>query len=92
MKRSAPAFAGAGLMQTWTNSQRNRSVKAPVLGSDAIEAGGLPVPGEEFGDLAGRMVGDAGEEVGQVELRIEAVELGGLCRRPNYAEWAGGQP
>jgi hypothetical protein len=48
----------------------------------------LPVPGQEFGDAAGRVVGDAGEHVGKVVLRIEAVELGGLCRPPNYAERA----
>jgi hypothetical protein len=38
----------------------------------------LPVPGEEIGDLPGRVIGDAGEQIGQVELRVEAVELGAL--------------
>ena len=33
-----------------------------------------------------RMGGDAGEHVGQPGLRIDVVQLGGLCRPPNYAE------
>jgi hypothetical protein len=44
------------------------------------------MPGQQFGDLASGMVGDAGEHVGQVSLWVKAVELGSLCRRPNYAE------
>lgn len=34
---------------------------------------------------------DAGEHVGEPSLRIDVVELGGLCRPPNYAEriWYG---
>jgi hypothetical protein len=39
---------------------------------------GLPVPGQEFGDTSGRMIGDAGEHVGDIVLRVETVELGGL--------------
>jgi hypothetical protein len=32
------------------------------------------------------MIGDAGEHVAQIGLGIETVQLGGLCRPPNYAE------
>jgi hypothetical protein len=32
------------------------------------------------------MIGDARQHVGQPGLRIDVVELGGLCRPPNYAE------
>jgi hypothetical protein len=32
------------------------------------------------------MGGDAGEDIAQPGLRIDAVHLGGLCRPPNYAE------
>ena len=35
----------------------------------------LPVPGQEFAD-AGWVVGDAGEHVGEIVLRVETVELG----------------
>jgi hypothetical protein len=35
------------------------------------------------------MIGDAGEHVAQIGLGVDAVELGGLCRLPNYAERAG---
>jgi hypothetical protein len=34
----------------------------------------------------GRMGGDAGEDVAQPGLRVDAIHLGGLCRPPNYAE------
>jgi hypothetical protein len=32
------------------------------------------------------MGGDAGEDVGQPGLRIDAIHLSRLCRPPNYAE------
>jgi hypothetical protein len=34
------------------------------------------------------MLGDAADHFPQIGLWINAVELGGLCRPPNYAEWA----
>ena len=36
----------------------------------------LPVPGQEFGDAPGRVVGNASEHVGEVMLCVETVELG----------------
>ena len=45
-------------------------------GAGAVDR--LPVPGQEFGDVAGRVVGDAGEHVGEIVLRVEAVKLGAL--------------
>jgi hypothetical protein len=39
---------------------------------------GLPVPRQEFGDAPRRVVGNAGEHVGEIVLRVEAVELGAL--------------
>ena len=41
----------------------------------------LPVPGEEVGEFAGRVVGDAAEGVGEPGLRIDAVEPGGGDQR-----------
>jgi len=38
----------------------------------------LPAPGQKFGDAPRRMIGDAGEHVGEIVLRVEAVELGVL--------------
>ena len=38
----------------------------------------MPVPGQEFGDPPRRVVSDAGEQVGEIVLRIETVELGAL--------------
>jgi hypothetical protein len=41
----------------------------------------LPVPGQEFGNAPRRMVGDAGEHVGDIVLRVETVELCALDQR-----------
>ena len=41
----------------------------------------MPVPGQEFGDASGRVIGDAGEHVGEIVLRVETVELGALDQR-----------
>jgi hypothetical protein len=36
----------------------------------------------------GGMGGDTGEDISQPSLWIDAIDLGGLCRVPNYAEVA----
>ena len=36
-----------------------------------------PVPGQEFVETSDRMVGDAGEHVGEPSLGVDVVELGG---------------
>ena len=63
-----------------------------VQGSRRKRCGGLrprsPVPRQQFIEPMRRMGGDAREDVGEPRLRIDAVHLGGLCRAPNYAEWA----
>ena len=53
----------------------------------------MPVPGQEFGNAPCRMIGDAGEQVGDIVLRVESVELGALdqgidraARRPPASE------
>ena len=38
----------------------------------------MPVPGQEFGDLLGWMIGQAGKDIGEPGLRIDGVELGSL--------------
>jgi hypothetical protein len=51
----------------------------------------MPIPGQQFVEFLGRMLGDARENVGEPGLRINIVHLGRLCRPPNYAErfWMG---
>src|SRR5580704_18906022 len=59
-------------------------VSARRVGRLCGSAGGverLPVPGQEFGDTSGRMIGDTGEHVGDIVLRVETVELCGLDQR-----------
>src|SRR6478752_1252350 len=46
-----------------------------------IDGCGLPGPGKQVGDLAGRMIRQSDEHVGEPCLWIEAVELGGLDQR-----------
>jgi hypothetical protein len=41
-------------------------------------AGRLPVPGKQVADAIDGMVGDAGENVAQIGLRVESAHLGGL--------------
>ena len=48
-----------------------------------------PVPRQQFVQPLGGMAGDPGEHVGQPGTRVDVVQLGGLCRPPNYAERAG---
>ena len=36
-----------------------------------------PIPREQVVDVAGRVFGDAGEDIGQPDLRIDIVHLGG---------------
>ena len=45
---------------------------------------GLPVPGEEFVQPELRLLGDAGENVGELGLRVDVVELGGADERVHH--------
>jgi hypothetical protein len=48
----------------------------------------VPIPWQQFSNPVLRHVCDASEHIGQPCLRIDVVELGRLCRPPNYAERA----
>jgi hypothetical protein len=50
-------------------------------GRSADGIGGLPVPGQKVGDASGRVVGDPGQDIGEIGLRIDAVELCRLDQR-----------
>ena len=44
-------------------------------------------PGEQLVELChGPVLGDLGEDIGQITLRLGAVQLAGLCRMTDYAE------
>jgi hypothetical protein len=66
-----------------------------LVGHRAVGSGGAlqviacggPVPGEEFVEAGvWPEIDKAAKNVGKVRIRIDAVELAGLCRLPNYAE------
>jgi hypothetical protein len=59
---------------------------AGLCGEAGLVAGS-PGPGQQIVDLPGGIGCDPGDDVAQIGFGIEAVELGGLCRPPNYAEW-----
>jgi hypothetical protein len=46
------------------------------------------MPGQQLVQFSGRVIIDPAELVGEPGLRIIAVQLGGLCRPPDYAERA----
>ena len=46
---------------------------------------GLPVPREEFVQPELRLLGDAGEDVGEPGLRVDVVELGGADERVHHS-------
>jgi hypothetical protein len=52
-----------------------------------LRAQAFPGPGHNFVDPPDRVVGQARQNVGEPGLRIDIIELAGLCRPPNYAEW-----
>jgi hypothetical protein len=54
--------------------------------SGCLEWFDADVPGQELCDAVYRMIGDAIEHSVQVRFRIEAIQFGGLCRIPDYAE------
>jgi hypothetical protein len=54
-----------------------------LTGSDTqlLGASGLPIPGQQFGDVFGRVAGGPREDVGEIDLWVDAVEL---CRLDEY--------
>ena len=80
----------AGLAHLNDDDQRKRSVKTPGQAAARCRLCGLPVPGQQIGDLAGRMIGDAGEHVGEIVLRVDAAEFG-RSRSASRARRRGGR-
>lgn len=45
-------------------------------------------PGKQLVELChGPLLSDLGEDIGQITLWLDAVQLAGLCRVPDYAEF-----
>ena len=63
---------------------RNRSARTPGQAAARWRSAGCPVPGQQIDDLPGRVIGDAGEDVGEVMLRVATVELGGFEKRVDH--------
>jgi len=79
------AMALAGTAQRWAARTTRATAAANISTGQEVHsaarrrsAARLPVPGQEFADAIDRMIGDAGQNVAQVSLRIEAIHLGGL--------------
>ena len=65
-----------GYIDHLNETHRKRSVRGRAQAASAGGVDRLPVPGQEFGDAPGRVVGNASEHVGEVMLCVETVELG----------------
>jgi len=51
-------------------------------GSGAVQLGGLPMSGQQFGDLLGRVIGDVGQAYNEANKLIHAAHLHPiLCHR-----------
>jgi hypothetical protein len=48
-----------------------------------------PIPGQQLIKTVDVVIGDPGEHIGDPGLGIDVIELGCLCRHPNYAELGG---
>ena len=64
----------------------NAKAGAAISGSVGGRHHLAPIPRQEFSQISDLMIGDPGQHVSEPGLRIDAVELGRLCRPPNYAE------
>jgi hypothetical protein len=47
---------------------------------------GHPIPGQKLVDLLRRTILQSCQDISKPCQRLDIVELGGLCRSPNYAE------
>jgi hypothetical protein len=66
---------------------RGRGFGAAGSGRELRRLLGCPGPGHKLVDAGrGPEIDELGEYVCEVGLRVDAVELAGLCRSPNYAE------
>ena len=67
-------------------------MKGGALRGRLFLAGAFPIPGQELVDPFDRMILQSCEDIGEPGLRVDVVELCGLCRLPNYAERFWKQP
>jgi hypothetical protein len=72
---------------------RGRSTDLPRFYSENGGSGGgtafyVPVPRQQVADAFCRVIKHSCQDIGEPGLRIDVVELRGLCRPPNYAERA----
>src|SRR5262249_40109404 len=57
--------------------------------SGRLAARSTPLPRQQLADAPHRMIGKAGEDIGEPSLRVDAVELGGLDQRVDGGGAAG---
>jgi hypothetical protein len=60
-------------------------VQHPMSWGRSLYLLGIPVPGHELVDARLRpAVDESGQQVGEVDLRIDLIQLARLCRMPDY--------
>ena len=75
----------AGMEQRWAARTTHGAAAANLPTGQEVGSAGrrwsaarLPVPGQKFADAIDRMIGDAGQNIAQISLRVEAIHFGGL--------------
>ena len=61
--------------------QRKRSGRTQSLSGGAGRLGGFPIPRQKLGNTPGWMIADAGQDIGNICLRVAAVELRAFDQR-----------
>jgi hypothetical protein len=64
----------------------------PTMPSTSAAPSLPPIPRQQIADALGGVIRQTCEAIGEPSVRIDVVELGGLCRPPNYAERFWKQP
>ena len=65
---------------SYASGQRRRLYEFRLCGLGHL-ACGLPVPGQQFFDAFGGMIGNAGEDIGEPGAGVDIVEFAGLGER-----------
>ena len=75
----------AGTEQRWAARTTHGTAAANLPTGQEVSSAGrrwsaarLPVPGQKFADAIDRMIGDAGENVSQISLRVETIHFSRL--------------
>src|SRR5271168_4560738 len=79
-----PSSASKNGLETPFERKRDARTARGRSGGFGLSRDRGPVPGEQFVDAIDRVVGDAGDDVGEPSLGVDAVEASGPYERVHY--------